>query len=179
MRSLILVASVIAAAVAAQPLASQTRASVRVNGVATLTAVNIQQRCKFIGSGAKLLIATCQQFGAYAGKPGRAGASYSWRWYLEVGPKGTTTGKASERGSLALNFGKLGILRMTTTGRQVPVGPVTKDAAKGRTTGTWKYESGTKALAARAGSGTYVFETSRTGTTTFQVARLTLSGTVR
>ena len=175
-KSLALFAVGTASVVAVPPVSSQTRASIRVQGVVALTAVNIKQRCKFTGSGAKVLIATCAQFGTYAGKPGAAGASYSWRWYLEVGPKGTTTGYAAEKGRLALNFGKLGILRLVMTGRQVPIGAVTTNAAKAKTTGTWKFESGTKGLAGRTGSGRYVFETSRTGTTTFQIARITLSG---
>lgn len=175
-----MLAFAIAAAVAAQPAPSKTRASIRVQGVVALAAVNMQQRCKFSASSAKVLVATCAQSGTYAGKPGAAGASYSWRWYLEVGPKGTTTGYAAERGRLALNFGgKLGILRLIMTGRQVPVGAVSKNAAKGKTTGSWTFESGTKGLAGRKGSGRYVFETSRTGTTSFQIARLTLSGTLQ
>ena len=176
---MIVLAFAIAAAVAAQPVQSNTRASIRVQGIVTLRAINIKQRCKFSGRTAKVLIATCAQFGTYAGTPGPAGASYAWRWYLEVGPKGATTGNAVERSRLALNFGKLGILRLTMIGRQVPVGAVSKNAANGKTTGTWKFESGTKGLAGRQGSGTYVFETSRTGATTFQIARLTLSGTLR
>ena len=179
MRSFILLAVATVAAVAARPVPSITRSSIRVEGVAALAAVQIKQQCKFTGSGPKVLIATCAQLGTYAGKPGAAGASYSWRWYLEVGLKGTTTGFAVERGRLALNFGKLGVLRLIMVGRQVPVGAVTTSAAKGKTTGTWKFDSGTKRLAGRTGSGRYVFETSRTGTTTFQIARLTLSGTLQ
>jgi hypothetical protein len=178
-KTLIVLAVAIVAAVAAQRGPSQTRASIRVQGVVSLTPVIISQRCKFTSAGAKVLVATCAQFGTYSGKPGAAGASYSWRWYLEVGPKGTTTGVAVEKARLALNFGKLGILRLIMTGRQVPVGAVTTNAAKGKTTGTWKFESGTKGLAGRKGSGRYVFETSRTGKTTFQIARLTLSGTLQ
>lgn len=177
-KSIIVLAVAIAAAVAAQPVPSKTRASIRLQGTVTLKAVNIKQRCKFSGKTAKVIIATCAQFGSYAGKPGPAGASYGWRWYLQIGPKGTTTGNGAERGRLALNFGKLGILRVTMIGRQVPIGPVSTNAAKGRTTGTWKFESGTKGLAGRQGSGRYVFETSRKGATTFQIARLMLSGTL-
>lgn len=178
-KSFIVVAFAIAAAVAAQPVPAKTRSSIPLEGTATLTAVNIKQRCTFSARSAKVLVATCAQFGTYAGKPGAAGASYSWRWYLEVGPKGTTTGYAAERGRLALNFGKLGILRLIMTGHQVPVGAVSKSAAKAKTMGTWKFESGTKGLAGRKGSGRYVFETSRIGPTTFQIARITLSGTLQ
>lgn len=178
-KSFIVLAFAISAAVAAQPVPATTRSSIRLQGIVTLTAVNIKQRCTFSASSAKVLVATCAQFGTYAGKPGPAGASYSWRWYLEVGPKGTTTGNAVEHGRLALNFGKLGILRLIMTGRQVPVGVVSKNAAKAKTTGTWKFESGTKGLAGRKSSGRYVFETSRTGMTTFQIARITLSGTLQ
>ena len=142
-----------------------------------LAEVDVTKRCTFSGA-ATTLVALCRQSGLYAGKPSAAEAAYSWRWDLEIGKDGKTTGNATERGELALNFGKLGLLRVTTRGRQVPVGKPTTNAARGRTTGTWTFTSGTKSLAGRSGSGTYVFETSRHGPNTFQVAKLTLAGSI-
>jgi hypothetical protein len=162
-----LVAIALVAAAGAQP--------VRLQGTVTLAAVNTAKQCKFSG-GATVLTAFCRQSGTFVGKPGAAGAAYSWRWELEVGKTGKTTGNATEVGNIALNFGDRGVLRVTTRGQQVPVGTPSTSSAGGRTTGRWTLKSGTKSFAGRQGSGTYVFETSRTGPTTFQVARLTLSG---
>jgi hypothetical protein len=178
MRRKVLVAALLAAAaVAAQPVGSATRAAIQLKGAVKLTPVNVEKHCTFT-AGTNVLTALCQQSGIYSGKPGAAGAAYSWRWNLEVGKNGRTTGYAPEVGELALNFGGLGVLRVTTKGRQVPVGTPTTTAAKGKTTGRWTYKSGTKALKGRRGSGTYVFETSRTGPNTFQIARITLTGTL-
>jgi hypothetical protein len=164
-----LVATVLAAFGGAQ--------AIQLKGTVTLAQVNVTKQCKFSG-GATTLVALCQQSGIYAGKPGPAGAAYSWRWDLQIGKDGKTTGNATEIGELALNFGQLGLLRVTTKGRQVPIGKPTTNAARGRTTGTWKFKSGTKSLKGRSGSGTYVFETSRAGPNTFQIARITLTGSL-
>jgi hypothetical protein len=164
-----LVAIALVAAAGSQP--------VRLQGTVTLAAVNTAKACKFSG-GATVLTALCHQSGAFAGKPGAADAVYSWRWDLEVGKTGKTTGNATEVGNLTLTFGELGVLRLTTRGQQVPVGTPSTSSARGKTTGRWTFKSGTKSFAGRHGSGTYVFETSRTGPTIFQVARLTLMGSL-
>lgn len=165
---------------ASTPAAATKRAPIRLSGTTTLQAVNVQQHCRFSrGPTAAVLIADCTQFGTYAGKPGRAGAAYGWRWELEVGANGTTTGFAPETGELALNFGARGILRVKTKGRQEPVGTPDANHAQGRTTGTWAYKSGTKLFAKRKGTGTFTFDTERTGPDTFQVARIAIRGTLR
>jgi hypothetical protein len=164
-----LVAIALVAAAGSQP--------VPLHGTVTLGAVNSAKNCRFSG-GATVLTALCHQSGPFAGKPRAADAAYSWRWDLELGKDGNTTGNATEAGTLTLDFGGLGVLRVTTRGRQVPVGIPSRSSARGRTTGRWTFKSGTKSFAGRHGSGTYVFETARTGPTTFQVARLTLSGSL-
>jgi hypothetical protein len=172
--------AVVVAALLAHAAPSATRAPIRLSGAATLQAVNIQQRCGFSQGANNTLVAQCSQIGAFAGRPARAGVAYAWRWDLEIGADGRTTGNAPERGELAFNFGTArGILRVTTTGRQAPVGTPTADQAQGLTTGTWKYKSGTRSFARRRGSGTYRFETTRVGPTTFQVAKITINGTLR
>src|SRR5438093_1450440 len=141
-------------------------------GSVTLKPVNVEKNCWF-SSGPGVVIAECAQIGAYLGTPSPAGASYSWRWSLEV-KNNTTTGYGPEVGRLLLNFARLGSLTIDTTGMQSPVGPQTAAAAKAKTTGTWKIASGTGRLKGKKGSGTYTFSTSRTGKTTFQTAQLQL-----
>jgi hypothetical protein len=168
-------------ALVAQAAPSAPRPPIRLSGTATLQAVDISVRCNFGRGANNTVIAACSQIGAFAGRPARAGVAYAWRWDLELGPDGrTTTGNGPERGELALNFGaKRGILRVTTTGRQAPVGTPTADQAQGRTVGTWKFKSGTKTFARRRGTGTYRFDTTRIGPTTFEIARITINGTLR
>jgi hypothetical protein len=166
-RTLVVIALV--AAAGSQP--------VRLQGTVTLGAVNSAKHCKFSG-GATVLTAICHQSGPFAGKPGAADGTYSWRWDLELGKDGNTTGNATEVGTVTLDFGGLGVIRVTTRGRQVPIGTPSRISARGRTTGHWTFKSGTKTFTGKHGSGTYVFETSRTGSTTFQVARLTLTGSL-
>ena len=158
-----------------------TRPPIQLNGTATFQQIVIPQRCSFSTNSTRtILYAACTQIGAFAGRPARAGASYGWRWDLEVGTDGRTTGNGPEVGELAFNFGtKLGILRVTTRGQQAPVGTPDANHAVGKTTGTWRYKSGTKRFAKRRGTGTYTFDTERTGPDTFQVARITLRGTLR
>jgi hypothetical protein len=97
-------------------VASAGSQPVRLQGTVTLAAVNSAKHCKFSG-GATVLTAFCRQSGAFTGKPGAADAAYSWRWDLELGKDGNTTGNATEVGNLALDFGGLGVLRVTTRGR--------------------------------------------------------------
>jgi hypothetical protein len=156
----------------AQQRARVTTRSLTVAGTVTLKPVDTTKNCRFT-AGAKTLIASCTQLGTFSGKPGAAGASYGWRWDLEL-KNGVTTGNAPEVGRLLLNFGAPGMLTLDLKGRQVPVGKPGANGARGRTTGTWKLTAGTGSFKGKTGSGTYTFSTSRTGKTTFQVARIEL-----
>jgi hypothetical protein len=152
--------------------AADRSANFALAGSVTLRPVNMQKDCH-LSLGPGVVIEECAQMGAYLGTPSPAGASYGWRWDLEV-KDNATTGHAPETGRLLLSFGAAGTLTIDTIGTRSPVGPQTAAAARAKTRGTWKIDSGTGSFKGKKGSGTYTFNTSRTGRTTFQTAQLQL-----
>jgi hypothetical protein len=182
-RSHLLAAAAVAVLLWPAPAAPQQAATAKLLGDLTLAPIQIRQQCKFTPTevnGAPVLNAACAARGAFAGKPAKATALYSWKWALEVDTTtGRTTGNAPENGTIVLNFGKGNALYLATTGFQKPVGEASADHAEGLSTGKWTLTKGKGTYAGRKGAGTYSFSTSRTGPDTFQVAKLHLAGTIR
>jgi hypothetical protein len=151
-------------------------ASIVVKGTVTLEAFDVTKECKWSGTKTATVVG-CTVYGAYTGLPGLAGAGYGWIWNVPAFAKGGRYG--SERGTLVLNFGSLGGVSLSLTGKQKPVGKQTTAHAKVATTGTWTMTKGTSNLAGAHGKGTYRYLIVRTGSqTVFSVARLDLSGTI-
>jgi hypothetical protein len=145
----------------------------------TLDAFDLRETCKVETSTAALRVG-CTVYGAYAGRPARAGAGYGWVWTVPADAHGMTTGYGRERGTLLLDFGRRGTLTLALSGRQRPVGPPpTWKRGTVRTAGTWTVTKGTGRLAGRHGKGTYRYTLGRTGSaTTFSRAELALSGSL-
>lgn len=157
---------VIAAAVVVQPAASKQRAPVRLNGTATLRAIQFADCVRVDAVDAKVV--ECDGSGAYGGTPVRAAATYTWHWHLFHGGDVPQTAHGDEDGLLVLGFGKRGVLRLTTAGAK----------SSGATAGTWRFRSGTKQFAGRRGTGTYRFLTTG-GANGFSSARVVVRGTLR
>jgi hypothetical protein len=152
------------------------------NGTAALTGFDLLERCGGKAGGTakkKILVVSCSQTGVFSGKPASGGVSYAWKWDLEVGANGRTTGKGPESGKLGLNFGGGNIVYLATKGMQLPVGKATADKSRAKTTGTWTVTSGGTGRYKNAhGSGKYTFSTTFENGKSFTVARLTLAGAV-
>ena len=146
------------------------------NGTVTLKPFDVTKACKWDTTQTATLVG-CTVYGVYTGRPGPAGAGYGWNWTVPDYAKGGRYG--FERGTLVLNFGKLGGLSLSLTGKQKPVGNQTTAHALVVTTGTWTMTKGTASLADSQGSGTYAYTLVRTGSpTVFESARLVLVGSV-
>lgn len=100
------------------------------------------------------------------------GASYRWRWTL----RGTAP-DVGEIGAFAINLGN-GVLSLTMEGTARRIGSATAASGAAKTTGTWKYTSGTGAYKNRSGRGRYSFEVRRSATK-YLVLGLALQGTIR
>src|SRR6266566_59204 len=87
--------------------AARTTTAIVLNGRVTLNAFDVTKACKWDNTKTALRVG-CTVYGAYAGLPGPGGAGYGWVWNLPENGIGVTTGYGSERGTLVLNFGKLG-----------------------------------------------------------------------
>ena len=145
------------------------------NGTVTLTPFDVTKACKWDTTKTATIVG-CTVYGGYSGLPGPAGAGYGWIWNVPAF-KGTRYG--SERGTLVLDFGKLGGLSLSLTGKQNPVGKQSTAHARVVTTGTWTMTKGTSSLAGGHGAGTYTYTIVRTGSpTVFSSARLVLVGSV-
>jgi hypothetical protein len=155
--------------------AAPTRAIV-VKGVVTLKAFDVTKDCRWGGTRTATEVG-CTVYGAYTGRPGPAGAGYGWTWHVPFYGKGGRYG--FERGTLVLNFGELGGVSLSLTGKQHPVGKQTTAHAKVVTTGTWTMTKGTSSLAGEHGRGTYTYTIVRTGSpTVFSPASLVLAGRI-
>ena len=142
----------------------------------TLKAFDVTKECKW-GATKTATQVGCTVYGAYTGLPGPGGAGYGWIW--NVPEYGKSGGYGFERGTLVLNFGKLGGLSLSLTGKQSPVGKQTTAHAKVVTTGTWTMTKGTSSLAGGHGKGTYTYTIVRTGSATaFSFASLVLAGSI-
>jgi hypothetical protein len=158
--------------------AARTTTAIVLNGTATLNAFDVTKACKWDNTKTALDIG-CTVYGAYAGLPGPAGAGYGWVWNLPENAIGVTTGYGSERGTLVLNFAKLGALSLSLSGKQKPVGKQTTAHAKVLTTGTWTMTKGTSSLAGEHGKGTYTYTVVRMGSATvFSLASIVLVGSI-
>jgi hypothetical protein len=153
--------------------------TIAVNGTVTLHGFDVMKACKWRGT-RKVLRVGCTVYGAYAGTPGPADAGYGWVWSVPADAHGMTTGYGFERGTLLLDFGRRGVLTLSLTGKQGPVGaPPTFERAKVRTRGTWTMTKGTACLARRHGTGTYSYTIARAKAgTTFSFASLALTGSI-
>jgi len=174
-------AGAVAAAVALVAVgAAGSAATAALTGTVTLKPVDVTKACTFGGaSAAKSLALGCKQSGAFAGSGGMARASYDWAWKLAVDANNATTGYGTESGTLVLDFGKRGLVRLALTGKQAPVGEATATSAREQTKGTWTMASGTGSYQGKRGRGTYTFTATRSGSaTTFGLAKLALRGTV-
>jgi hypothetical protein len=155
--------------------AAPTRAIV-VKGTVTLKAFDVTKDCRWGGTSTTTEVG-CTVYGAYTGRPGPAGAGYGWTWKVPLYGKGGRYG--FERGTLVLNFGNLGGVSLSLTGKQKPVGKQTTAHANVVTTGTWTVKKGTSSLAGEHGKGTYTYTIVRTGSpTVFSRASLVLAGTI-
>lgn len=110
----------------------------------------------------------CYDTGVYRGSPVTGGASYSWTWYARAGDP------VVEKGVIAVNFGQ-GAVYLNTRGTFVPIGKVTSDYGKAKTTGTWSFGRGTKAYAHARGTGTYSLALLRNAVK-YRVLKLTING---
>jgi hypothetical protein len=162
-------------AVAGAGAAAPTGAIV-VEGTVTLKAFDVTKDCRWGGTRTATEVG-CTVYGAYTGLPGPAGAGYGWTWNVPFYGKGGRYG--FERGTLVLNFGNLGGVSLSLTGKQKPVGKQTTAHAKVVTTGTWRMTKGTSSLAGEHGKGTYTYTIVRTGSPTlFSFASLVLAGSI-
>ena len=151
-------------------------AAIVVKGTVTLKAFDVTKNCKWHTTNAATQVG-CTVYGAYAGLPSAGGAGYGWIWNVPVYAKGGRYG--FERGTLVLNFGKLGGVSLSLTGRQKPVGKQTTAYANVITTGTWTMTKGTLSLAGEHGKGTYTYTLVRRGSATvFSLASLVLAGSL-
>jgi hypothetical protein len=157
-----------AAATSVQAAASQPRAPVALNGTATLLPVDLAGQCMSVDVGDATVV-ECARGGAFAGKPVRGKATYTWHWHLWRGGETPQTAQGDEDGIAVLRLGTRGVLRLTMRGKKL----------SGLTTGTWRFRSGTKQFAGRRGTGTYRFETVADGTRGFRTSRLVLRGSLR
>jgi hypothetical protein len=165
----------VALAAAGAGAAAPTRAIV-VKGTVTLKAFDVTKDCSWGGTRTSTEVG-CTVYGAYAGLPARARAGYGWTWHVPLYGKGGRYG--FERGTLVLNFGDLGGVSLSLTGKQKPVGKQTTAHAKVVTTGTWTMTKGTSSLAGEHGKGTYMYTIVRSGSpTVFSVASLVLAGSI-
>src|SRR5258705_12471329 len=110
-------------------------ATIVVKGTVTLKAFDVTKNCKWHTSKTATQVG-CTVYGAYAGLPRAGGAGYGWIWNVPVYAKGGRYG--FEHGTLVLNFGKLGGVSLSLTGKQKPVGKQTTAYANVVTTGTWR-----------------------------------------
>ena len=166
-----------AASLTAAGTGAARTAPIVVKGTVTLKAFDVTKACKWGGTKTTTQVG-CTVYGKYTGLPEGAGAGYGWIWNV---PMTLTTGGryGSERGTLVLNFGKLGGVSLTLTGKQKPVGKQTTAHAKVVTTGTWTMTTGTLRLAGGHGKGTYSYTLVRTGSATvFSLASLVLAGSI-
>jgi len=147
------------------------------NGTVTLTPFDVTKACKWDTTKTATIVG-CTVYGGYSGLPGPAGAGYGWIWNVPM--HDTTAGRYGfERGTLVLNFGKLGGVSLSLTGQQKPVGKQTMAHARVVTTGTWTMTKGTSTLAGEHGKGTYTYTLVRTGSATvFSLASLVLAGSI-
>jgi hypothetical protein len=167
----------IASLAAAGARAAAPPAAIVVKGTVTLKAFDVTKECKWGGTKTTTQVG-CTVYGAYAGLPEVAGAGYGWIWNV---PMALTNGGryGFERGTLVLNFGKLGGISLSLTGKQKPVGTQTTAHARVVTTGTWTMTTGTSSLAGGHGKGTYTYTLVRTGSATvFSLASLVLAGSI-
>ena len=156
--------------------AAAPTAAIVVKGTVTLKAFDVTKDCKWGGTKTTTQVG-CTVYGVYMGLPEGAGAGYGWIWNVPMFAKGGRYG--FERGTLVLNFGKLGGVSLSLTGKQKPVGPQTTEHARVVTTGTWTMTTGTSSLAGAHGKGTYTYTLVRTGSATvFSLARLVLAGSI-
>ena len=151
-------------------------ATIVVKGTVTLKAFDVTRACKWHTTNAATQVG-CTVYGAYAGLPRAGGAGYGWIWNVPVYAKGGRYG--FEHGTLVLNFGKLGGVSLSLTGKQKPVGKQTTAYANVVTTGTWTMTKGTLSLAGEHGKGTYTYTIVRRGSpTVFSLASLVLAGSL-
>jgi len=180
-RGRLLCASLVLGAVLV-PVAGGGRSATQVKGTVTLAAFDPKKACTFsngtlskplgpLAKGSKVVLAQCSATGTYAGLPHATGASYAWDWYLQLGKNGATTGAAVEIGGLTLKTGSASTV-LIMEGLQKPVGAQTSAHAAALTTGEWGVKGGTKV------SGTYTFETTRTGTK-FSSSVLKVTGSIK
>ena len=156
--------------------ASAPTGAIVVKGTVTLKAFDVTKDCRWGGTKTMTKMG-CTVYGAYKGLPEAAGAGYGWIWNVPVYAKGGRYG--FERGTLVLNFGKLGGVSLSLTGQQKPVGKQTMAHARVVTTGTWTMTKGTSTLAGEHGKGTYTYTLVRTGSATvFSLASLVLAGSI-
>jgi len=168
-----------ASLVSAATGAAGPTAALVLRGTATLKSFDAAKDCKWETS-RKALQVGCTVYGSYAGLPAPAGAGYGWVWNHRANAIGVTTRYGSEQGTLLLDFGARGVLELTTSGKQRPVGRQTSAHAKVSTTGTWKLTKATANFAGDHGTGTYTYTVERDGSTTvFQLAGVTLAGSIR
>jgi hypothetical protein len=152
--------------------------SIQFDGTATIRPFDVTKACGAKSLSAKLLRVRCAQLGKFAGEPAPANVDFGWTWDLPTDASGHTTGAATERGTLILNFGAPGLLYLSLAGKQRIVGPTTPIRATAVTKGTWTITRGTAGFVGRHGSGTYT--AGRTSSeSVFSVARLKLSGSIK
>ncbi len=174
-RLAVLLSATSLAAAASAGAAAPTPAIV-VRGTVTLKAFDVTRECRWGGTKTTTQVG-CTVYGAYTGLPEAAGAGYGWIW--NVPEYGKSSGYGFERGTLVLNFGKLGGLSLSLTGKQKPVGKQTTAHARVVTTGIWTMTKGTSSLAGGHGKGTYTYTLVRTGSATvFLLASLVLAGSI-
>jgi hypothetical protein len=151
-----------------------------IKGAVTLKPFDVTKNCGGVTTTKTIFQIHCAQLGAYKGAPAAGGASYSWQWNLARDARGFTTGVATERGKLILDFGATGALYLSLVGKQVPVGTTTSIHAQGVSKGKWTIAKGTATFLGRQGGGTYRFTTVRNGSkTVFSVGQVALSGLVK
>ena len=142
-------------------------AAISLNGSVQLRSVDFDAHCLRVdAAGAKVV--ECGRAGTFAGSGLRGTATYTWHWHLWHGGESPQTARGDEDGTVVLRLGTRGTVRLTLRGTKT----------SGRSSGTWRYASGTRQLARRRGTGTYRFETSASPGG-FRTARIVLRGTLR
>ncbi len=159
--------------------AAARSAAIPFKGTAAIKPFDITKNCIATSLSSKRLRVRCVQLGKFAGMPGPANTRFGWIWDVPVDANGFTTGPATERGTLILNFGAPGLLYLSLAGKQAPVGKGTPTRVAALSKGTWAITRGTAGFVGRHGTGSYTFKTARAGSkTVFSVAQLKLSGSI-